>query len=130
VFPAFSAANHKSFFAYLADLAVHQYSFPEAVHREIGEMHGKACQAKRSSGRKWEQYILHNRFSVEKMTLETPGDTVLFRSRIKVKIHRNCEVFTPADFLAAITQHIPDKGGQMVRYYGWHLPDYEKVLTD
>ncbi len=28
------------------------------------------------------------------------------------------EVFTPTDFLAAITQHIPDKGTQMVRYYG------------
>jgi hypothetical protein len=26
----------------------------------------------------------------------------------------------PSDFLAAITQHIPDKGPQMVRYYGWY----------
>jgi hypothetical protein len=24
------------------------------------------------------------------------------------------------DFLAATTQHIPDKGAQMVRYYGWY----------
>ena len=24
------------------------------------------------------------------------------------------------DFLAAITQHIPDQGAQMVRYYGWY----------
>ncbi len=29
-------------------------------------------------------------------------------------------MFSPTDFLAAITQHIPDKGAQMVRYYGWH----------
>jgi len=28
------------------------------------------------------------------------------------------EVFSATDFLAAITQHIPDKGAQMVRYYG------------
>jgi Putative transposase len=26
----------------------------------------------------------------------------------------------PTDFLAAITQHIPDKGAQMDRYYGWY----------
>ena len=32
----------------------------------------------------------------------------------------NFEVFTATDFLAAITQHIPDKGAQMARYYGWY----------
>ncbi|HWT81081.1 MAG TPA: transposase, partial [Candidatus Methylomirabilis sp.] len=66
------------------------------------------------------QYILRNPFSVEKMTLESPGDTVIYRSRLNAKINRNFEVFTPTDFLAAITQHIPDKGAQMVRYYGWY----------
>jgi hypothetical protein len=66
------------------------------------------------------QYILRNPFSVEKMTLESPGDTVIYRSRLNPKINRNFEVFTPTDFLATITQHIPDKGAQMVRYYGWY----------
>ena len=33
---------------------------------------------------------------------------------------RNFEVFTATDFLAAITQHIPNKDAQMVRYYGWY----------
>jgi len=66
------------------------------------------------------QYILRNPFSVEKMTLESPGDMVIYRSRLNAKINRNFEVFTPTDFLAAITQHIPDKGAQMVRYYGWY----------
>ena len=28
--------------------------------------------------------------------------------------------FTPCDFIAAITQHIPDKSFQLVRYYGWY----------
>jgi hypothetical protein len=65
-------------------------------------------------------YILRNPFSVEKMTLESPTDTVIYRSRLNPKINRNFEVFTPTDFLAAITQHIPDKGAQMVRYYGWY----------
>jgi hypothetical protein len=54
------------------------------------------------------------------MTLESPGDLVIYRSRLNAKINRNFEVFTPTDFLAAITQHIPDKGVQMVRYYGWY----------
>jgi hypothetical protein len=66
------------------------------------------------------QYILRSPFSVEKMTLESPTDMVIYRSRLNAKINRNFEVFTATDFLAAITQHIPDKGAQMVRYYGWY----------
>ena len=66
------------------------------------------------------QYILRNPFSVEKMTLESPTDMIIYRSRLNAKINRNFEVFTATDFLAAITQHIPDKGVQMVRYYGWY----------
>ena len=33
---------------------------------------------------------------------------------------RNFQVFTACDFIAAITQHIPDKRFQMVRCYGWY----------
>ena len=81
------------------------------------------------------QYILRNPFSVEKMTMESPTDTIIYRSRLNPKINRNFEVFTPTDFLAAITQHIPDKGAQMVRYYGWysnkirtpHPPDFSLI---
>ena len=62
------------------------------------------------------QYILRNPFSVEKMTLESPGDIVIYRSRLNAKINRKFEVFSATDFLAAITQHFPDKGAQMVRY--------------
>lgn len=54
------------------------------------------------------------------MTLESPDDTVIYRSRMNAKIKRNFAVFTPTDFLAAITQHIPDKNVQMVRYYGFY----------
>jgi hypothetical protein len=63
------------------------------------------------------QYILRNPFSVEKMTLESPSDNVIYRSRLNAKINRNFEVFTPTDFLAAVTQHIPDKGVQITRDY-------------
>ena len=33
---------------------------------------------------------------------------------------KNFEIFTPEEFIATITQHIPDKHFQMVRYYGWY----------
>ncbi|MFT5123436.1 MAG: hypothetical protein ACI9QL_002400 [Candidatus Omnitrophota bacterium] len=46
--------------------------------------------------------------------------TVIYRSGMNPKIHRNFQIFTPCNFVAAITQHIPDKSFQLVRYYGWH----------
>jgi hypothetical protein len=49
-----------------------------------------------------------------------PEGSVLYRSAMNPKIQRNFEVFTPCDFIAAITQHIPDKSFQLVRYYGWY----------
>ena len=39
---------------------------------------------------------------------------------MNAKIKRNFQVFTACDFIAAITQHIPDKRFQMARYYGWY----------
>ena len=36
------------------------------------------------------------------------------------KIGHNFEFFTPCDFIAAITQHIPDDDFQLLRYYGWY----------
>ena len=35
-------------------------------------------------------------------------------------IPRNYEVFDPLDFLAEVTQHIPNKGEHQIRYYGWY----------
>jgi len=66
------------------------------------------------------QYIIRNPFSVEKMQVNQSGDSIIYRSGMNEKIHRNFEVFTPCDFIAAITQHIPDKSFQLVRYYGWY----------
>ncbi|MSR64780.1 MAG: hypothetical protein EXS18_03245, partial [Verrucomicrobiae bacterium] len=33
---------------------------------------------------------------------------------------RNYQVFEPLDFLAEITQHIPEPGQHLIRYYGWY----------
>jgi len=71
------------------------------------------------------QYIIRSPFAVEKMQVGAPNranpeGSVLYRSGLNPKIQRNFEVFTPCDFIAAITQHIPDKSFQLVRYYGWY----------
>ncbi len=71
------------------------------------------------------QYIIRNSFSIDKMQVSPPSHTnpegsILYRSGLNPKIQRNFEVFTPCDFIAAITQHIPDKSFQLVRYYGWY----------
>lgn len=81
------------------------------------------------------QYIMRNPFSLEKMQFNKPDEggfrltaepdvqadgCVIYRSGMNPKIHRNFEIFTPCDFIAAITQHIPDKSFQLVRYIGWY----------
>ena len=71
------------------------------------------------------QYIIRNPFAVEKMQVSPPNQAnpdglIIYRSELNPKIQRNFEVFTPCDFIAAITQHIPDKSFQLVRYYGWY----------
>jgi ssDNA-binding Zn-finger/Zn-ribbon topoisomerase 1 len=33
---------------------------------------------------------------------------------------RNFQIFDPLDFLAEVTQHIPEKGDHQIRYYGWY----------
>ena len=71
------------------------------------------------------RYIIRNPFSTEKMEFKPPNavnrdGTVIYRSGMNPKIHRNFQIFTPCDFIAAITQHIPDKSFQLVRYYGWY----------
>jgi hypothetical protein len=66
------------------------------------------------------QYIIRNPFSVEKMQPNSSGDSIIYRSGMNPKIQRNFEVFSPCDFIARITQHIPDKSFQLVRYYGWY----------
>jgi hypothetical protein len=45
---------------------------------------------------------------------------VLYRSRMNKKQGGNFAALSPTDFIAAVTQHIPDKGFQLVRYYGWY----------
>jgi len=50
----------------------------------------------------------------------SPDGSIIYHSGMNPKIQRNFEVFAPCEFIAAITQHIPDKSFQLVRYYGWY----------
>ncbi len=79
------------------------------------------------------QYIVRNPFSVSKMQVNRSGDSILYRSGMNAKIKRN--YFYPRKYSRkysareissrqssiTVTQHIPDKRFQMVRYYGWYF---------
>jgi hypothetical protein len=60
------------------------------------------------------QYIIRNPFSEQKMVYNAENGTVIYRSRMHAKTKRNFEIFSAEEFIAAITQHIPDKGFQML----------------
>jgi hypothetical protein len=68
------------------------------------------------------EYIIRNTFSVEKLTYIDETGTVIYRSKMTHGNNnkKNFELYTAEEFLAAITQHIPEKSFQMVRYYGWY----------
>jgi Uma2 family endonuclease len=61
-----------------------------------------------------------DKMQVSEPTQESPGGTVIYRSGLNPKIGRNFQIYSPCDFIASITQHIPDKSFQLVRYYGWY----------
>lgn len=65
------------------------------------------------------QYINRNTFSLEKLKYDKKTKSVMYRSKIAHgKNKKNCEVFSPLEFIADITQHIPEPSFQLVRYYG------------
>jgi hypothetical protein len=67
------------------------------------------------------QYILRNPFSMEKLTYNEQTGMVIYHSKMTHgRNKKNFDVFDAEEFIAAITQHIPQKSFQMVRYYGWY----------
>ena len=65
--------------------------------------------------------IIRSPFSTVKMTYNEQMGTVIYRSKMTYgRNRRNFEFFSAVDFIAAITQHIPEKNFQLVRYYGWY----------
>ncbi len=59
------------------------------------------------------QYILRNPFSVEKMTYNDQSGTVIYQSKMTHwKNKKNFNVYTAEEFIAVMTQHIPEKSFQ------------------
>ena len=80
------------------------------------------------------QYILRCPFSLARVVRLTDDGSVVYRAQqdrcrrfpgpasgdLKNGPRRNFQVFSALDFLAEVTQHIPDKGEHLVRYYRWY----------
>lgn len=67
------------------------------------------------------QYIIRNPFSLEKLTyIEATGKVIYHSKMTHGKNRKNFEVYEAEEFIATITQHIPEKSFQLVRYYGWY----------
>ena len=81
------------------------------------------------------EYISRCPFSLARMVKLTDDDKVMYRAShadctrypmfvkemdLRPGMRRNYQVFDPLDFLASVTQHIPNKGEHQIRYYGWY----------
>jgi hypothetical protein len=80
------------------------------------------------------EYIARCPFSLARMVSLTKDGKILYRAAhpnclpfplsgdmsLLAGIPRNFEVFDPIDFLAEVTQHIPNKGEHQIRYYGFY----------
>ncbi len=80
------------------------------------------------------EYISRCPFSLSRLIKLTEEGKVLYRAvkpsclpfpilgngNLKAGAKRNFEVFDPLDFLAEVTQHIPNKGEHQIRYYGFY----------
>jgi hypothetical protein len=62
------------------------------------------------------RYIIRASFSQERMQYLNQAGTVVYAS----KDGKTTKVFPALEWLAAICSHIPNKGEQMVRYYGYY----------
>ena len=73
-------------------------------------------------------------FSLSRMVSLTDDGRILYRAShanclpfplsgdktLMAGIPRNFELYDPLDFLAEVTQHIPNKGEHQIRFYGWY----------
>jgi len=80
------------------------------------------------------QYFLRCPFSQARMIEVTEAGKVIYKTEhnavgrfpepgdgeLLAGPSRNFQVFDPLDFLAEVTQHIPESGEHLIRYYGWY----------
>jgi len=66
------------------------------------------------------RYIIRASFSQERMTYIPEETKVIYQS----KDGKDEKVFEPLEWIAAMCSHVPNKGEQMVRYYGFYSPAF------
>ena len=67
------------------------------------------------------QYIIRNVFNIKKVRFVEKTQKVIYQGRMKKgKNRKNFEVYSALEFMAAITQHIPNKFSQLSRYFGFY----------
>jgi len=80
------------------------------------------------------EYMVRCPFSLARIVRVTESGSVVYRAQkgdcrrfptpanrdLAGGASRNFQVFDALDFLAELTQHIPDKGEHLVRYFGWY----------
>jgi len=67
------------------------------------------------------QYIIRNTFSLGKLSYFEGSGTVIYRSKMSHGGNKkNFQTFSALEFIAAITQHIPERLMQITRYLGWY----------
>ena len=80
------------------------------------------------------QYIARCPFSLDRILKITPSGHVVYKAEhdscrrfpepasgdLRAGVNRNFQVFDPLDFLAEVTQHIPNTGEHTIRYYGFY----------
>jgi hypothetical protein len=62
------------------------------------------------------RYIIRASFAQERITYNRESAEVVYRSKGGAKV----KVFDVLEWLAAMCSHVPNKGEQMVRYYGYY----------
>ena len=67
------------------------------------------------------QYILRNPFSEAKLTYKEETGMVIYKSKMTHgENKKNFLVVEAEEFIALITQHIPEKSQQLTRYYDFY----------
>ncbi|MHB9096833.1 MAG: transposase [Syntrophales bacterium] len=70
----------------------------------------------RNSMEKLARYIIRASFAQERMQYIADEGTVIYSA----KRANDRKVFDAPEWLAAMCSHVPNRGEQMVRYYGWY----------
>ena len=103
-------------------------------HSGLSVDHSVYLPAGNASGlQRLAEYMVRCPFSLARIVRVTESGSVVYRAQkgdcrrfrtpasrdLAGGTSRNFQVFDLLDFLAELTQHIPDKGEHLVRYFGW-----------